>query len=186
MLSPPIAADTTLCHVGDVEHRYQGDGEACCRRHRIGLGIGQGREHPPLLRLEREHGQKRQRDDQERKEQCRPHFYGRIADHPPLRGTGECLIRMRAMPCFDVLVRVLDHDHCRIHHGSDRDRDAAQGHDVRVHALVVHDDECHENAQGQRNDGDHGRAQMEQENEAHQRDDDEFFDQLLVQIAHGA
>ena len=66
----------------------------------------------------------------------------------------ESRIRVRVLPGFDALVRVLDHDDCRIHHRADRDRDAAERHDVGVDALIVHDDEGDQYADRQRNDRD--------------------------------
>src|SRR2546427_8774549 len=50
----------------------------------------------------------------------------------------------------------------------------SQRHDVGVDALVVHHDERRQDAQGQRDDGDQRRAQVEQEEEADHRNDDEF------------
>ena len=61
---------------------------------------------------------------------------------------------MAVMPCLDVLVRVLDHHHCGVDHRTDRYGDAPERHDVRVHPLVIHDDERHQNPEGQRDDGD--------------------------------
>ena len=85
-----------------------------------------------------------------------------------------------------MLVRVLDHHDRRVDHRADGNRYATERHDVRVHALVVHDDERHQHAQGQRNDGDKCRAQMKQEGEAHQCHDDEPLDKLLLQIVDRA
>ena len=93
---------------------------------------------------------------------------------------------MRVMPGLDVLVRVFDHHHRRIDHGADGDGDAAQRHDVGVDALVMHDDEGDQDAQRQRDDGHEGRAQVKQEHEADQRHDDEFLDQLVVEIVDRA
>ena len=85
-------------------------------------------------------------------------------------------------PALEVLVRVLDHHDRRVDHRADGDGDAAERHDVRVHALVVHDDERHQDADRQRDDRDERRAQVEQEHEADERDDDEFLDQLLAEV----
>ena len=54
---------------GDDRH-----GEERCRRHGERLGQRQRPEQPPLLRLEREHGHERERDDEERDEERRPHL----------------------------------------------------------------------------------------------------------------
>jgi hypothetical protein len=76
-------------------------------------------------------------------------------------------LRMRVFPMLEVFVRVLDHHDRRVDHRADRDRDAAQRHDVGVDTLVAHDDEGREDAERQRHDGDEGRAQVEQEDETH-------------------
>ena len=88
--------------------------------------------------------------------------------------------------CSSLLVRVLDHHHRRIDHCADRDRDAAERHDVGVHPLVVHDDERDQHAERERDDRDERRAQVEQEDDADERDDDELLDELVAQMCHGA
>ena len=66
----------------------------------------------------------------------------------PMLGSGRLSVRMLFVPALDLLVRVLDHDDRGIDHGADGDRDTAERHDVRVHALVVHDDEREQDPQG--------------------------------------
>src|SRR6266705_2723229 len=90
------------------------------------------------------------------------------------------------MPGFEALVRVLDHHHRGIHHRADRDGDAAERHDVGVDPLVDHDDERRENAERQRDDRDESRAQVKQEQHAHQRHNDELLDEFLPEVRHGA
>ena len=90
------------------------------------------------------------------------------------------------MPGFEPLVRVLDHHHRGVHHRADRDGDAAERHDVGVHALVNHDDESRQDSERQRDDGDERRAQVEKEEHAHQRHDDELLDEFLPEVRHGA
>ncbi len=109
-----------------------------------------------------------------------------VADYVPLRRALELLARMRVMPGLYVLVRVLDHDYRGVDHGADGDRNTAERHDVGVHALVVHDDEGDQHAKRQRDDGDESGAQMEEEQEADERDDDEFLDELLLEVGDGA
>ena len=115
-----------------------------------------------------------------------PDLRGGVADDAPLLVAVELLTRMRVVPRLDVLVRVLDHHDRGIDHRADRDRDAAERHDVGVHALVVHDDERRQHAERQRDDRDERRAQVEQEHDADQRDDDEFLDQLFLQVVDRA
>ena len=142
------------------QHRYQGDRQPGRCRHGIGLGKSQRREHPAFLGFKGEHRDKRQGDDEQRKEQRRPHFRCRVADDAPARLALQGFIRMVATPMLQVFVGVFDHDHRRIDHGANGNRDAAQRHDVRVHPLVAHHDEGDQNTQRQRDDGHEGRAQV--------------------------
>ena len=90
------------------------------------------------------------------------------------------------LPGLDFLVGVFDHYQRRVDHRADRDRDAAQRHDVGVDALVAHHRKSHQHAQRQRDDRHQRRAQMPQEGRADQGDDDELLDQLVRQIADRA
>ena len=101
-------------------------------------------------------------------------------------GTVRLPIGMFLAPALDVFVRVLDHHDCGVDHRADGDRDPTQRHDVRVDPLVLHDDECHEHAQRQRDDRHECRTQVKQECEAHERNDDEFLDELFRQVADRA
>ena len=85
---------------------------------------------------------------------------------------------VRLVPALEVLVRVLDHHDRRVDHRADRDRNAAERHDVGVDALVVHDDERGQYAERQRDDRDERRPQVKQKNEANERDDHKLLDQL--------
>jgi len=69
------------------------------------------------LRLQREDGHERNRDDEQGVEERRIDFDGRVADDIP----------MRLLPAIvlDVLVRVLNHDDDRIDHRADGDGDSA-------------------------------------------------------------
>ncbi len=89
---------------------------------------------------------------------------------------------MCLLPLLQMLVGIFDHDDSRIEHCTDRDRDAAERHDVGVDTLVAHDDEGHQHAQRQRNDRDQGRAKVKEKRHAHERNDDEFLDQFLPQV----
>jgi hypothetical protein len=140
------------------QHRDKRDRKSRCRGHRVGLGKGERREEPSLLRFEREHRNEREGDDQQRNEKRRPDLRRRLADRAPAFLARERRARVRVMPGFEALVRVLDHHHRGVDHRADGDRDAAERHDVGVHPLVIHDDECGEDAERQRNDGDERRA----------------------------
>ena len=168
------------------QHRDQRDRQPRRGGHRVGLGEGERREQPPLLGLQREDRNERERDDQERREERRPHLDRRIPDHPPLLGVREHTSRMGLMPDLHVLVGVFDHDDRGVHHRSDGDRDAPEGHDVGVDPLVVHDDERRQHAQRQRHDRNKGGPQMKEERRAHECDDEELLDQLTREILHRA
>ena len=158
------------------QDRYERDCQQGSGRHRICLGEGQGFEQPSLLGLESKYGSERHGNHQKGEKQRRSHFLGGIADDLP--------VRFLATVAFEVLVSVFDHDDRRIHHGSYGDRDAAQGHDVRVDALVVHHDEGHQDCDWQRDDHDERRSEMKQEEDADQRDCQAFFEQLFLEGFH--
>ncbi len=84
-------------------------------------------------------------------------------------------------PGFKVLVRIFDHDHRRIDHRTNGNRNAAQGHDVGIHSLPIHDREGCENPQRQADDGDQCRPEVEQKQRAHQSDNHELLDQAVAQ-----
>jgi hypothetical protein len=68
-----------------------------------------------------------------------------------------------------MLVRVLDHHDRRIDHRADGDGDAAQAHQVGVHAQRAHGDEGDQDADRQHQDGDQRAAHVQQEDDADQR-----------------
>jgi len=114
-----------------------------------------------------------------------PDLSGGLADHAPAFLARERRVRMRVVPGFEALVRVLDHHHRGVDHRADGNGDAAERHDVGVHALVIHNDERRENTERQRDDRDEGRTQVKQEQRAHQRHNDELLDELLPEVRHG-
>jgi hypothetical protein len=101
-------------------------------------------------------------------------------------GLGALGVRMVFLEPLDVLVRVLDHDDGRIDHGADGDRDAAQAHDVRVHAQRAHGDEGDQHAHRQHQDRHQCATRVHQEHQADQGDDDAFLDQRGLQRGDGA
>ena len=117
--------------------------------------------------------------------QVGPEMRRGLADHAPAFLARERCGRVSVMPGLDPLVRVLYHHHRGVHHRADRDGDAAQRHDVGVHALEIHDNERGQDSERQRNDGDERRTQMEKEEHAHQRHDDELLDEFLSEVRHG-
>ncbi|MNF46121.1 hypothetical protein D3C84_272750 [compost metagenome] len=136
-------------------------------------------EHPPLLRLQREHRQEADGDDEQGEEDGGPHLYARLGDDAPAVLVGERLP-------LHVLVDVLDHHDSAIHHGADGDGDASQRHDVGVDPLQVHHDKGGQDGDGQGDDHHQGRAQVEQEGEANQHHHRELLQQLAGEIIDGA
>ncbi len=95
-------------------------------------------EHPPLLRLQCEHRQEADGDDQQGEEDGGPHLYACLGDDAPAVLVGERLP-------LHVFMDVLDHHDGTVHHGADGDGDAAEGHDVGVDPLQVHHDKGGQN-----------------------------------------
>ena len=156
-------------HEQQHEYRYQRDRQQRATGHREGLGEGQRLEQATFLSLQGEHGQERDGDDHQAEEQRRPDLATGIDDQlGPAAG---------AVGALDVLVRVLDHHDRRVDHHADRDRDAAQAHDVGVHAQRTHRDDRDQHADGQHDDRDQRAARMEQEYQAHQCDDQALLEQ---------
>ena len=173
-----VLARDASAHKIAHQHRHERHRQPGGRRHRIALRVRERREKPSFLRLQREDGHERQRDDEQAEEERGPDLdRGVRDDRPPLvdrrlrrRLPAVDDARVRVLPRLELLVRVLDHHDGRIDHRADRDRDAAERHDVGVDTLHAHHDERSEHAERQRYDGDERRAQMEQEDEADQRD----------------
>ena len=131
------------------QHRHQGDGQRRSGRHRIGFGERQRTEQAPLLRFESEHRCKRQGDDQQTPEQGGADLDGGVLDQAQALDLIDLCMRMRVLPLLESAMGVLDHHDGGIDHRADRDRDAAQGHDVGVDAAALHDDEGAQHAQWQ-------------------------------------
>src|SRR5207245_1871417 len=72
---------------------------------------------------------------------------------------------------FEELVRVLDHNDGRVHHRADGDGNAAERHDVRGDAELVHRQEGKNDGDGQRENGDQCRTDVPEEHQAHERHD---------------
>ncbi len=107
------------------QHRNERDRQPSRRGHGIGLGEGERREEPSLLSFERKHRNERESDDQQRNEKRRSDLGRGLADHAPAFLARERRARVRVVPGFEALVRVLDHDHRGVHHRADRNGDAA-------------------------------------------------------------
>ena len=133
------------------QHRNQRDRQPGSRRHGVGFGKRQGAEQAPFLSFQREHRNKGQRDDQQRKKKCRAHFACRIGNHFPARFAFQRFVGVRVVPDLDFFVRVFNHHYRGVDHRADGNGDAAERHDVGVDSLMTHDDEGNQHTQRQRN-----------------------------------
>ena len=172
MLGNNLAADEDHHQRRHQRHREQRGGG-----HGEGLGERQRAEQPSFLLLQREDRHERYGDNQQAEEQCRADLRGRLDQdgHP----------RFSGLRAFEVLMRILDHDDRRIHHRADRNRDAAEAHDVGAEPQQLHCTECHQHADGQHQDGDQRAANVQQEHDADQRNDDTFLEQRVLERVDG-
>ncbi len=155
------------------ERRRQRDRQDRRGEHGEGLGVGERREQPPGLARQREDGQEADRDEQQREEDGPAHFLAGIDDD----ALAVALFRRRREPHMGVL----DQHDDGIGEFADRDRDAAERHDVRGQAEVADADERHQDRQRQDDHHDQGRAGVEQEDEADDRDDHGLLHQRVRQ-----
>ena len=89
--------------------------------------------------------------------------------------------RLARFQPFDMLVRVLDHHDRRIDHRAERDRDAAEAHDVGADAERVHPGEGHQHADRQGQDRHQRAADMQQEDDADRGDDQALLEQGVLE-----
>jgi len=155
------------------QNRGQGEGQDGRRAHGVGLGVGQRLEQSAFLRLQRENRQEGDRDHQQGVEKRRADFNRGVPDDPPMR--------FPALVALQVFVRVFDHDDDGVHHGANGNGDAAQRHNVRTDALAEHDQEGHQDREGQDHNRHQGAAQVHQEGQADQGHDEAFFEELYRQ-----
>ena len=163
----------------EERHQYRHDGDCQHRRgrHGKGLGIRQRLEQASGLLLQAEYGQERHRNDQQAVEQGRTYSLGRLKH--------DLRVAFGVPVPFQVLVGILHHHHRGIHHHTDGNGNAAETHDVGVDPQGIHDQEGHENAHRQGDDGHQGRADVQQEENADRCDNGHFFDQLGLQGVNG-
>ena len=89
-------------------------------------------------------------------------------------------------PCRrEMAVAVFHHDNGGVHQHSDGQRQPAQRHDVGAHVQVIHRDERRNDGDGQRQNRDERRAEVEEENDDDQADDDRLFQQIALQGLDG-
>ena len=161
--------DDPPAHKQQHEHWHERDRQQGAAGHGKGFRIGERFEQSSFLIFECEDRQKRDHDHEQAEEQRRPYFRRRRDECCPAR-----LARFEAL---DMLVRVFDHDDCRVHHGTESNGDAAEAHDVGADAKRMHAGEGDEHADGQRENGDKRAPRMEKKQHAHGGHDQAFLDQ---------
>ena len=161
------------------QHRNQRHSKERTGRHGVGFGERQWRKHSPFLRLKRKHRHETDGNDQQREKQRGADFRGRPGDNlPSVLG---CEWRS-----LHMLVHVLYHNDGPIDHSADSNGDSAERHNVGVDALPVHDGKRHQNAHRQADNRHQRRADVKQKDNAHQADDQKFFQQLKKEVVDGA
>ena len=137
-----------------VTHQHRNDryGQERGSGHGIGLGEGQRFEKPSFLGLQGKDGNEGHGNHQQGVKKRGAHLGGGLTDDLP--------VLLFALIAFQVFVGVFDHDDGSIHHGSDGNGNAAQGHNVGVNPLVVHHRKGHQDRQRQGSDSHHCRAKM--------------------------
>ena len=149
-------------------------------RDREVLGEGERLEEPSLLRLEREDGEERDRDHEQREEARPPHLlHGRDDDIPEVPGPA------LRLPALELLVRLLDHHDGRVDHGADRDRDAAERHDVGREPQRAHGDEGEQHGDRDGEDRDERAREVPEEEEDDPAHDEELFHQRVAEGVDG-
>ena len=76
---------------------------------------------------------------------------------------------------LDVFMRVLDHHYRRIDHRANRNRNAAERHDIGVQSLVMHHQKGDQDTHRQGENGYQGASEMQQKEYRNQRYNDAFF-----------
>ena len=161
------------------EHAQRGverDHEARRHEHRERLGVGERLEHPPFLRLERQHREERHRDHEQREEARRRHLPDRLEDDRVIVARRSVALRL-----LELLVRLLHDDDRRVHQLAHRDRDATERHDVRRDPHRVERDERHEHGNRNRDERDERARHVPQEQ---QHDEDHGEHHLDERLAH--
>jgi hypothetical protein len=114
------------------QYGYQSDGEDGGESHGEGLCPGKGPEHSSFLGFQKEHGQKRNENDEQRKENRWANLFGCAGQNAPpfgFRQFGGCLAIGGKM-FREVTVAVLDHDDGGIDEYTNRKRQSSKRHDV--------------------------------------------------------
>ncbi len=90
-------------------------------------------------------------------------------------------LRFAGLALGKLPVTVFDHDDGCVNQNANRQGQTAEGHDVGSDVEVVHRDEGGDYRDGQREDGDQRRTEMEQKDDDDNADDDRFLEQITLQ-----
>ena len=161
--------------------RIERDGEHGRDDHREVLRVRERLEQTPFLGLERQHGQEGDRDHQQREEARTTDFLHRVDDHAAV-----VFLAAGPIPDLQLLVGLLHDDDRRIDHGTHSDRDAAERHDVGAQPHQPHRDEGDDDRHGNRDDRDDRARYVPEEDEDHDRNDDQFLDERVLEGGDGA
>ena len=96
-----------------------------------------------------------------------------------------CARGLSGLGALQMLVRVLDHHDRAVDHGADGNRDAAKAHDVGAKAEPAHGGERHQDADRQHEDRHKRAADVQKEDDAHQRDDGALLEERMLQGIDG-
>ena len=175
-------AEAEAVDVGEqqAEGGVEGDREDGRDDHGEVLGVGEGLEEAAFLRFEREDGEERDGDDEEGEEAGAADFFHGVDDDAAIVGGAAGFL-----PLFEFLVGLLDDDDGGVDHRADGDRDAAEGHDVGADAEGAHRDERDEDGDGDGDDRDDGARDVPEEDEDDERDDDQLFDEGVLEVVDG-
>ncbi|SAD68379.1 Uncharacterised protein [Enterobacter cloacae] len=92
---------------------------------------------------------------------------------------------MLTIPLFQPLMRVFNHHDGGIDHRANGDGDTAQGHNIGVQPLEVHDDKGDAQAKRQRDNRHQRGADVPEEQRADDGHHDKLFEQLAAQVING-
>ena len=95
------------------------------------------------------------------------------------------IVAVLLLVLFGLADDVFGHDDACVDEHADGDGDAAERHDVRRDACALHEEECAEHSERQRNRDDEDAAEMPEKKDVGERDEDDLFDQRVAQRVDG-
>ncbi len=169
----------------DHEHRNERDGEDGRGTDGERLGPSERAEHAARLRLEQKHGQKRNDNNEQRKEQCRANLFGRVNENPPALRLGD-RVRCILMSLGEMPVTILDHNDRGIDQHADGERKTTERHDVRGHTEKIDGNEGDQHRNWKGENRNQRRAEVKEKNNDDQADNHDLFEQVALQRVNGS